>query len=313
MFADVLMAGLGIALLVGGATLLVSGSSRLANLLGVPQVLVGLTVVAWGTSAPELVVALTASMKGSSGIVLGNVIGSNLANTGLILGIAALLMTPAVERRLWTFDVPAMLGSTALFVILLADGAISYIDGIVLVVVFAAITFATVRSALLHPRDVEALDAPRPLAKGVAVNLLLSLVGAAGLVGGGHILVEAATKVAYTLGVPDVVIGLTLVAVGTSLPELAATLVAAARRESGIALGNVIGSNIFNLLAVTGPAALVRPVMLGEVSLWRETGGLIIISLMLPLLLIGRHRLTRAGGFVLLVLYAVFIIRRVAG
>ena len=301
----------GIALLVGGATLLVMGSSKLADLLGVPSVLVGLTVVAWGTSAPELVVALAAAMHGSSGIVLGDVVGSNLANTGLILGVAALLMTPKVERRLWKFDAPALLGSTALFVLFLADGSVGKLEGGVLMAAFGFVTFMTVRDAVLHPREVEALAEPKPLAKGVMVNLAFVVMGAAGLIVGGQLLVKSAPRIAEAMGVSDVVIGLTLVAVGTSLPELATTLVAAVRRESGIAMGNVVGSNIFNLLAVTGPAALIRPIALGEGGVWRETGGLIIITLLLPLLLIGRERMTRAGGLVLLVLYGVFITWRI--
>ena len=141
----------------------------------------------------------------------------------------------------------------------------------------------------------------------------MALFGAGALGVGGKVLVDAATRVAVSLGVPDMVIGLTLVAVGTSLPEMAATLVSAVRRESGIAMGNVIGSNIFNLLAVTGPAALVRPITIGASGLWRETGGLIIITLVLVVLLIGRERLTRPRGLVLLLLYTAFIVRRVAG
>lgn len=313
MIVDFLLAVVGIALLLWGASLLVSGSSRLAGLLGVPPVLIGLTVVAWGTSAPELVVALAAAAKGSSGIVLGNVIGSNLANTGLILGLAALIMSPAVEHRLWTFDLPAMLGATALFVLLLADGTVSRFEGVILCAVFLAITVATIRGALASPRDVAAIDAPKPLAKGVTINALLTVVGAGLLIYGGHLLVGAATDVARVMGVPDMVIGMTLVAVGTSLPELAATLVAAARHENGIAVGNVIGSNIFNLLAVTGPAAAIRPVTLGAEGIWRETGGLIVITLALPLLLIGRTRLTRSRGLILLLMYVVFLAWRLNG
>ena len=312
MLLELLYSAIGIALLVGGATLLVTGSSRLAELLGVPSVLIGLTVVAWGTSAPELVVALAAALHGSPGIVLGNVVGSNLANTGLILGVAAMLMAPKLERRIWTFDLPALLVSTALFVFMLADGGIGALEGGVLLLLFGIVTYVTVRDAVLHPREVEVPDEPKPIAKGVAVNTLLAVGGAAGLVFGGRLLVASATRVAEAMGVSDVVIGLTLVAVGTSLPELATTLVAAARRECGIAMGNVIGSNIFNLLAVAGPAALIRPIALGEVGLWRETGGLIAITLVLPLLIIGRERMSRAGGIVLLVLYGAFIAWRVS-
>ncbi|MBU0741548.1 calcium/sodium antiporter [bacterium] len=311
MLLGLLHSALGIVLLVGGATLLVKGSSKLADLLGVPPVLIGLTVVAWGTSVPELVVALAAAAQGSSGIVLGNVVGSNLANTGLILGLAAMLMAPRVERRLWTFDVPALLASTALFVIFLADGDIDGLEGGVLMAVFGFVTFMTVRKAFLHPRAIELPEEPKPLAKGVTVNLLIAVLGVAGLVVGGQLLVKAAIRLAEALGVSDMVIGLTLVAVGTSLPELATTLVAAVRRECGIALGNVIGSNIFNLLAVSGPAALIRPIVLGEGGVWRETGGLIAITLLLPLLLVGRERMTRAGGLALLLLYCAFITWRI--
>ena len=293
----------GVLLLVGGAWFLVSGGTRLARYFGVSQLVVGLTIVAWGTSAPELVVSLVASLRGSDDIMLGNVIGSNLANIGLILGVAVLLSPTRFDRSLWKFEIPVLVASTAVFIIFCADGALDRVEGLVLFAIFAWFTFLTLRSARRDRDSVGAATHKRP-GRGIMISSAMVLVGCVGLVGGSHLIVESATMLARRFGISELAIGLSLVAVGTSLPELATTVVAALRRESGIAMGNVIGSNLFNTLAVAGPVAAINPVGDTTSLLSRQLPGLAAVTLVLPLMMAGRDHLGRIAGAVLLLAYA---------
>lgn len=310
MLWDVLIFVVGLALLVLGAWSLVDGSSRLALRLGVPSLLVGLTVVAWGTSAPELFVSLVAALRGSPGLMLGNVVGSNLANIGLILGLTLLVMAPRVERRFWRFDVWALIGAAAVFLLLLSDGRLGRGDGAVMMALYAAVTVLTIRDALRGRavRSVAEREEARRRAGGIPASLLLIVFGIALLSAGGHLIVEAGQRLARSFGVPELVIGLTFVAVGTSLPELATSVAAALRRDGGIALGNVVGSNIFNLLAVGGPVALIHPVDVSPGGFGWESGGLVVLTLAVPLALLGRTPGARiVAGSALIVMYGLII------
>lgn len=307
MLLDLLIFGAGVALLVGGATALVSGGTRLAAALGVPPVLIGLTVVAWGTSVPELIVSLLAALSGRSDMMLGNVMGSNVANIGLILGTAAVLMAPPNDRSIWKLEMPLLLLGTALFWVLALDGGLGRVDGVLLMALFAVVTVRSIRGGL---RDARARRAAAPSEEppaGLVSGAVLTALGMAGLVVGGRWIVDSSVRIAEALGAPEVVIGLTLVAVGTSLPELATTLVAAFRRESGIALGNVVGSNLFNLLAVGGPVALIHPVPVGRELMAREYPSLLIMTAALVLATLTRGRIGRAAGAGLLLLYAALL------
>ena len=283
MFLDVVFFVLGVALLVAGAYVLVTGGSRLAKAFGVPSVLVGLTVVAWGTSAPELVVSLTAALGGSPDIMLGNVMGSNVANVGLILGIAIMLLGLPGAR----------------------DGVLSLVDGLILTVLFG---WVTVRSIVQGLQDADESGSIEHRFRDIMIGLALTAVGAAGLIFGGRWIVESASNIALGLGASDIVIGLTLVAVGTSLPELAASLMAAVRHEPGLALGNVVGSNLFNLLAVAGPVAMIKEVPVGPEIHGREMPSLVISTLLLAAVLVVRGRIHRMIGVGLLVLYVACVI-----
>lgn len=304
MLADLLLFGAGVALLVGGATALVSGGTRLAAALGVPPVLIGLTVVAWGTSVPELIVSLLAALSGRSDMMLGNVMGSNVANIGLILGAAALLMAPPNDRSLWRLEMPLLLLGTVLFTVLATDGRLGRVDGLILMALFAVVTVRSIGGGLRDARARRAAAPEQAPPAGLASGTLLTALGMAGLVLGGRWIVDSAVRIAEALGAPEVVVGLTLVAVGTSLPELATTLVAAYRRESGIALGNVVGSNLFNLLAVGGPVALIHPVPVGGELMAREFPSLLIMTAALVLATLTRGNIGRPAGGGLLVLYA---------
>jgi cation:H+ antiporter len=328
---DALLFAVGVGLLVGGAWLLVSGGSRIAALLGVAPVVIGLTVVAFGTSAPELFVCLVAALRGSADLTLGNVIGSNLANIGLILGLAALIMPVEVDRRLGRLEVPLLVVATALFAIQGWNLWYSRLDGALLTLLFLVFMVITVCSAAGraadHAADQAAARAARSPAgvdrkavaaaarliesaaadrrgRALSISCLLVLLGIGGLTGGGQLIVDVSVRIATRLHVSEALIGLTLVAVGTSLPEMATTIIAAVRHQSGIALGNVVGSNLFNLLAVAGPVILIRP-LTAEASLRsHQLPGLLLVTILLPLAIYRRRVLGRIWGAVLLLVYA---------
>ncbi len=297
----------GVGLLVTGAWALVKGGARIAAVLGVSPVVVGLTIVAWGTSAPELFVSLVAALRGSSALMLGNVIGSNVANVGLILGTAVLLVPVNVEPGLARREIPLLMVATVVFTVLCWNGELTRLDGLLLVLVFGVFMTATLRRAKRKGTEarVELAEGPRVLAKrGVLVNALLVVGGVVGLTLGGELIVHSAILLAKRVGASEAFIGLTLVAVGTSLPELATSLIATVRRESDIALGNIIGSNLFNLLAVAGPVALIHPVA-GQATLrTHQLPGMIILTLLVPLVCVGGLNIKRIWGPILLLVYA---------
>lgn len=257
----------GLASLVLGADVLVKGAAAIASRLGIAPVIIGLTVVAFGTSAPELAVSVGASLGGEADVALGNVVGSNISNILLILGASAIVGGLAVDQRIVRLDIPLLLGASALALVLALDNEIGRLDGAVLFAAVLAYTGWLVRSArserveVLEEYDeaVEVLeDAVAERSVGVQVGYVA--VGLAVLVFGSQLLVGSATDIAEELGVSDLVIGLTVVAIGTSLPELATSLLAALRGQRDIAVGNVVGSNLFNLLSVLGLTGVVSSV-----------------------------------------------------
>ncbi|MEM6327875.1 MAG: calcium/sodium antiporter [Bacteroidota bacterium] len=261
--------GVGLVLLVGGAESLVRGAAALALRFGITPLVVGLTVVAFGTSSPELVVSVQAALSGNGPVALGNVIGSNIANLGLIVGVSATLSPLVVDRRLLRRDIPVMIASMLLMWVFISNGVLSTVEGVVLSVGIVAYTGWGIAASRKETREahadagnlpVEVAEARSQPPWKVAVQVTLVLGGLALLVVGADLLVDGAVAVAETLGVSQAVIGLTLVAIGTSLPELATTIVAVFRGHGEIALGGAIGSNVFNVLGVLGPAAVVRPI-----------------------------------------------------
>lgn len=255
----------GVVLLVIGAEALVRGASRLATAFGISAVVVGLTVVAFGTSAPELAVSLGDALTGSGEVAVGNAVGSNIFNVLAILGVAALVRGLVVHQRIVRLDVPLLIVITAGVWALAADGSLGRVEGLALLTGIAIYTGWLYRASRAEPQEVtEEYEEAYGLAaaearRGWRRALGLVAVGLVGLVAGAQLLVTGATDLASALGVPEVVIGLTVVAAGTSLPELATSVIAARRGERDIAVGNVVGSNLFNLLAVLGAAALAAP------------------------------------------------------
>ena len=263
---SLLSMGGGVLLLLAGAEGLVRGASALALRIGITPLVVGLTVVAIGTSSPELVVSIQAALAGEGGVALGNVVGSNIANLGLIVGVAAVLTPMTVDRKLVRHDVPIMLVSMAALVVFLLDGTLERWEGGVLLAAAVLYTVDGIRTSRREVREANAKLPPEvtealvEVEAGFKRHILLVVGGVALLVFGADRLLAGAVVAATQLGVSEAVIGLTLVALGTSLPELATTIVAARRGEAEIALGNAIGSNIFNVFSVLGPAALAAPI-----------------------------------------------------
>ncbi|WP_312395144.1 calcium/sodium antiporter [Stutzerimonas kunmingensis] len=263
----------GLVLLVAGAEVLVRGAAKLAAQFGISPLVIGLTVVAFGTSAPETAVSVQAALNGSGDIAIGNVVGSNIANVLLILGVTALVAPLVVSRQLIRLDVPIMIGASLVTFGLAWDGELSRIDGALL---FAAVVAYTL-FLIISSRREKAAEADDEFAKEFGlhepakphaglINAGLVIAGLVLLVVGSNFLVEGAVALARALGLSELVIGLTVIAVGTSLPELATSIMAAFRGERDIAVGNIVGSNIFNLLAVLGLASLVSPLPIGVSS-----------------------------------------------
>lgn len=251
----------GLVLLLLGAELLVRGASRLALALGLAPIIVGLTVVAIGTSAPELAVSVGGALSGTPDLALGNVVGSNIANVLLILGLVALIVPLVVHRQLVWLDVPLMIAASLLCFGMALDGRIARWEGGVLVACAIAYIVFLIRMARRHPEQVPtdpALSDAEPAPKvGVGRQCLLMAAGLTMLIVGARLLVDAATQTASALGLSDLVIGLTVVAVGTSLPEIATSILSAIRGQRDLAVGNIVGSNIFNLLLVLGATAMI--------------------------------------------------------
>ncbi|WP_292293916.1 calcium/sodium antiporter [Marivita sp.] len=302
--------GLVILLLAGDA--LVKGAVNLSLRVGIPALIVSLTVVAFGTSAPELLISIKAAIENVPGIALGNVVGSNTANVLLVLGIPALLAVMHTSECNTRKSYVIMLGASVLFIALAFRGVFDPIAGMILLVVLAVILGDSVREALVHRRagiaaaveeEPEGADPEMPWWK-IILYLVLGLVG---LPLGADLLVDSSVELATIFGVSDTVIGLTLVALGTSLPELATTVMAALRRQADVALGNVIGSNMFNLLAIIGVASLIAPIPVDPAflrfDLWVMLGASLLIF---PLVFLGRD-LTRIWGVVLSALYLGYI------
>lgn len=266
MIVNILMIVAGVVLVLWGADRLTDGAVALAERMEIPQIVIGLTIVALGTSAPEFCVSLVSALKGTADLAVGNVVGSNIFNAMLIVGVAAMVAPMTILPSTVRKDVPvALLASVALTVMVLMDGDLSRVDAALLFVGFLAFMWVTLRGAKGSHAIEQEQAAPRGYSVLKSVGLLV--LGLACLVVGSNIFVDGATSVAQTLGVSEAVIGLTIVAGGTSLPELATSVVAARKGNSGIAIGNVLGSNVLNILLILGGAGLICPMQVQGITL----------------------------------------------
>jgi cation:H+ antiporter len=311
MIENLLGLALGLVGLFLGGQWLVTGASRLARSLGISALIVGLTVVAMGTSAPELLVSIDASLRGSPDIAVGNVVGSNIANIGLILGISGLIYPISVHVGLLRREIPIMIVVTLAAFVIFLDGMVSQVEGLLLVgglIAFLAFMVVSARKEQKVDHHIpEDEDIIPPASINRVRELIRLVVGLVVLIIGAQLTVDNAVVMARAWGVSELIIGVTLVAVGTSLPELVTSVMAALRKESDIAIGNVVGSNIFNVLAILGITTFIQPIpVAGQIV---RFDGLVMIAfavLLLPFVM--NRRLSRREAMIFLSAYIVYII-----
>ncbi len=313
---DFLYAALGLALLLLAGDALVRGAVNLSLRLGVPALIVSLTIVAFGTSAPELLISVSAIREGVPGLALGNVVGSNTANVLLVMGIPALITTLHVVDNSTRASYLQMIAATALFTVLAFIGPFGWVSGAILLTALGLMLVHAARAAQCHraeaantaacAMDESELEGADPHMGWPKVIGFL-VIGLVGLPIGAELLVNAATNIAKSFGVSDTVIGLTLVALGTSLPELATTVMAALRRQADVAFGNVIGSNMFNLLGIIGIASFFGTIPVVPEIMAFDIWVMIASSVLLGLFVLRRKSITKAWGVVLTALYVLYI------
>lgn len=298
----------GLILLYIGAEMLVKGSSGVALRAGIPSLVVGLTIVAFGTSAPELVVSITSGLNGTGNIAVGNVVGSNIFNIAVILGLSALLYPMKVNLKVLKIDIPIVISISLLMLVFLLDKTMLRYEAILLIILFFLyVTFTVVQGKreqrkIIGQDETITIDKKRPL----ILDLVFIVAGLISLVFGSRLFVNGATDLAKIFGISDAVIGLTIVAGGTSLPELATSVIAALKREEDIVIGNIVGSNIFNILGILGLTGTLTPLVAGGISYTDITVMIGITIFLLPLMRTG-YRISRIEGIVLLVVYAGYI------
>jgi cation:H+ antiporter len=314
LYALILFCLIGFALLYFGAEWLVKGSSSLARSLGMSPIVIGLTVVAFGTSAPELVVSLTSSIQGKSMIAVGNVVGSNICNIALVLGLAAMFnpikSDPSVVRR----DIPIMLAISVYLLLLTMNSKLGRIEGATLfggIILYTAMNYAMAKKEKVSATEIMSELEEIGFISSRPKQILLISAGIAGVVGGAQIVVDNAVLIMTILGVSEKFIGLTIVAFGTSLPELATSVVAALRGEMDISIGNLVGSNVFNIMSVLGVASLVRPIPIPggffESGLWIDYVVMMITSFLPWLMMRKTFTVSRKDGLILLLCYAAYL------
>lgn len=308
---------IGFAMLIWGADRFVFGASATARNLGVAPLLIGLTIVAFATSAPEILVSVVAALRGDSLLAIGNAIGSNIVNIGLVLGVTAMVMPIKLESATLRREMSALLAVSLLTVSLFLDTYLSRIDGFVMIIGLVIVMFWLARLGLRSAEnDPIKIDYEAEIPKGVGMQRAITwlLVGLVTLMIGAEFLVDGAVGIAHTLGMSEVAIGITVVAFGTSLPELAVSLVSALKKEYGLAIGNIVGSNIFNLLAVIGIAALIGPTALEPTVLSLHIFVMVAFTLVLFAMTYdydGKAELSRTEGvalFVAVVAYESYVV-----
>lgn len=304
---------LGFALLIKGADFFVNGSSNIARLLQVPPILIGLTIVAFGTSSPEATVSIIAALEGNADVAVGNVVGSNIFNITLVVGVAAILYPLKVESETIRKEIPfTLLASVALLILMsdlalqgLSSNMITRSDGFIFLLFLSIFMYYIIELGLKSRKD--AANERRPANIRWGKNILITVLGLAAIIFGGELVVDNGTKIAYSLGMSETLVGLTIIAIGTSLPELVTSISAALKKESEIALGNIVGSNIFNILFVLGVSAVISPLPVNDKVL---TDVVFMIGLTVVLLIFSRTRFKvgKREGWVLAAAYVIYLV-----
>ena len=297
----------GFVLLVKGADFFVEGVSNIASRFGIPQIIIGLTIVAFGTSAPEAAVSITASLDQAGGVAVGNVIGSNIMNIWLILGISAVVSPMVVKKNTVRYEIPFTIGISVVFLILgVAFNSLNRICGVILLLLLASFMVYLFLSAKKEMKQNKLSGEVEEKKKiNIPLTLLISVLGGAAVVFGANLSVDAATKLAQMCSISEDIIGLTIVAFGTSLPELVTSVIASKKGKNDIAIGNIVGSNIFNLLFVLGTASAIYPLSFGKEFII-DSFVMIGAAITLWLFTVKNKKLSRVGGAVMLAMYAVY-------
>lgn len=304
---------LGAIFLILGGEFLVRGGVSLAKKFRISSLVIGMTIVAFGTSAPELLVSLEAALSGHPEISIGNVVGSNIANIGLILGLSALLNTITVEKPALKTDIPVMIGASIIFLLFSLDSKLGRIEGIIFIIMMITFPFYQFRSArkgIGGYEVVENVEETNHKHPPMIISILIVILSCISLTFGADALINGATEIAHRWNVSEKVIAITIVAFGTSLPELVTSMIAAIRKQSDIAIGNIVGSNIFNILSILGITATIQPIPLGDRALFL-VDILIMIAfsvLMYVLVIIKKpYNLAKIGGSILFIAYAIYV------
>lgn len=315
---DSVLLVVGFALLIGGAELLVRGASKIALLFGISPLVVGLTVVAFGTSSPEGAVSVFSAFSDQSGIAVGNIIGSNIMNILIVIGLSTVIMPMVVSEQVIQLQVPLVIAASVAFFIMALDGTIGTFDGFILFSAIIIYTVWAIRKSRREQREVKDAysedyvipeEKDKNKARAITINSIITVTGILILVAAAHMLVEGASDIAAILGVSDLIIGLTIVALGTSLPELATSVVAGIKKRRDIAVGNIIGSNLFNILAVIGLSSLVAPngIAVPESAINFDIPVMTAVAFAcLPIFFTG-HRICRWEGFLFLSYYGFYL------
>lgn len=304
---QLLLLAVGFVLLVKGADFFVDGVSNIASHFGIPQIIIGLTIVAFGTSAPEAAVSITASIDEAGGVAVGNVIGSNIMNIWLILGISAVVSPMVVKKNTVRYEIPFTIGISVVFLILgVAFNSLNRICGVILLLLLASFMVYLFLSAKKEMKQNKLSGEVEEKKKiNIPLTLLISVLGGAAVVFGANLSVDAATKLAQMCSISEDIIGLTIVAFGTSLPELVTSVIASKKGKNDIAIGNIVGSNIFNLLFVLGAASAIYPLSFGKEFII-DSFVMIGAAITLWLFTVKNKNLSRVGGAVMLAMYAVY-------
>lgn len=304
---DILLLCLGISIVLWGADKFTEGAACMARRWNVSEMVIGLTVVSMGTSMPEFVVSFISALEGSADMSVGNVVGSNIFNALIIVGLSAVFISLPISKKLLSRDIMFVIFSSIILVALGQDKVVNRYEGLVLVLCFCMYLYYSYYSSKNEKED--ASDAP---IYGWTKTILFVLLGIACLVGGGQILVSSATSLALTCGMSERMVGLTILAAGTSLPELATSIVAARKGSKGIALGNAVGSNLFNIFFVLGLSATICPLAINGISTLDWTA---LIGSSIVLFIFGRsdHKITRTEGFLMLTMYILYMVALIMG
>lgn len=311
MFINILLIILGLALLIAGGEFLVKGAVGIAAKARLSKLVIGMTVVSFGTSSPELLVSLQSASEGLPELAIGNVVGSNIANLALVLGVTVLIFPMPVARDTIRYDWPMMMIASALFYVFAMDLEVNRWEGLVMfAILIAFITYIIIKSRKTSgPTEIDVPEIEE-MTKSISTgkHLLFLAIGLVGLYFGSTWLIQGAKAIAEDFGISKHVIGITIIAFGTSVPELATSVVAAYKKETDISVGNLVGSNIFNILAVLGLTAMVKPIPIEEVVMSWDILWMIGISLLLLPMMVFRRKVGRISGFILLALYVTYII-----